>query len=132
MAMGRRMFGREFTEGAIRSVRETRRPIAQVAGELGLNESTLRRRVNLDASIGISAAVSCRALGFRRPGFPSGATFELLSRQDFFARQEADIDSFMESPAQGPPGGSTHLWGNNPPPPRQCGGDNADVSRPIA
>jgi len=48
MAMGRRMFGRDFTEGAIRSVRETRRPIAQVAGELGLNESTLRRRVNLD------------------------------------------------------------------------------------
>ena len=95
--------------------------------------------MSLDAPIaiqtaehGISAAVSCRALGFRRPGFPSGATFELLSRQHFFARQEADIDSFVESPAQGPPGGSTHLWGNNPPPPRQCGGDNADVSRPIA
>ena len=37
----RRRFDREFTEGAVRIVRETGRPIAQVARELGVNEGTL-------------------------------------------------------------------------------------------
>ncbi|MGW4772631.1 transposase [Nocardia sp. NPDC004278] len=38
----------EFREGAVRIVRETGKPIAQVARELGLNEGTLGRWVNLD------------------------------------------------------------------------------------
>jgi len=41
MAMVRRNFDREFREGAVRIVRETGRPIAQVARELGLHEGTL-------------------------------------------------------------------------------------------
>ena len=45
--MERRNFDREFREGAVRIVRETGKPIAQVARELGLNEGT-RRWVNLD------------------------------------------------------------------------------------
>jgi transposase len=43
-----RNFDREFREGAVRIVRETGKPIAQVARELGLNEGTLGRWVNLD------------------------------------------------------------------------------------
>jgi transposase len=39
--MERRSFDREFREGAVRIVRETGKPIARVARELGLNVGTL-------------------------------------------------------------------------------------------
>ena len=41
MAETRRKFDQDFKEGAVRLVRETGRPIAQVAKELGINEGTL-------------------------------------------------------------------------------------------
>jgi transposase len=44
----RRKFDAEFREGAVRVVRETGRPIAQVARELGVNEGTLGNWVNAD------------------------------------------------------------------------------------
>ncbi|MCY0941940.1 MULTISPECIES: transposase [Streptomyces] len=41
MAEKRRKFDAEFREGAVRIVAETGRPIAQVALELGINDTTL-------------------------------------------------------------------------------------------
>ena len=41
MAETRRKFDRDFREGAVRLVRETGKPIAQVARDLGMNPGTL-------------------------------------------------------------------------------------------
>jgi transposase len=48
MAESRRKFDQDFREGAVRIVRETGRPVAQVARELGVNEGTLGNWVMLD------------------------------------------------------------------------------------
>src|SRR5215207_3678474 len=58
MAETRRKFDQDFRDGAVRLVRETGKPIAQVARDLGINDGTHQR-----AQFGIAYAVSCRALG---------------------------------------------------------------------
>jgi transposase len=44
----RRKFDQDFKEGAVRLVRETGKPIAQVARELGIHDGTLGNWVNAD------------------------------------------------------------------------------------
>ena len=48
MAETRRRFDEDFKQGAVRIVRETGKPIAQVARELGINEGTLGNWCALD------------------------------------------------------------------------------------
>jgi transposase len=44
----RRRFDREFREGAVRIVRETSKPTAQVTADLGINPGTLANWVKQD------------------------------------------------------------------------------------
>ncbi len=48
MAETRRKFDQDFKEGAVRLVRETGKPIAQVARDLGIHDGTLANWVNAD------------------------------------------------------------------------------------
>ena len=48
MAESRRKFDQDFRAGAVRIVRETGRPVAAVARELGVNEGTLGNWVATD------------------------------------------------------------------------------------
>ncbi|MGH3711829.1 MAG: transposase [Pseudonocardiaceae bacterium] len=48
MSQTRRKFDQDFKEGAVRLVRETGKPIAQVARELGVHDGILGNWVNAD------------------------------------------------------------------------------------
>lgn len=49
----RRKFDQDLREGAVRIVKETRKPIAQVARDLGINAGTLANWLNKDIEAGL-------------------------------------------------------------------------------
>lgn len=66
----RRKFDPEFREGAVRIVRETGKPIAQVARDLGIKEGTLgnwcaRNRADADLPDGLSGDERAELLRLR-------------------------------------------------------------------
>ena len=80
MAETRRKFDVEFRAGAVRVVRETGKPIAQVARDLGINEGTLGNWVNKD-------------LNARRPG--DGGLSE-SEREELVRLRRENADLAME------------------------------------
>jgi transposase-like protein len=78
----RRKFDAEFREGAVRIVRETGKPIAQIARDLGVNAGTLGNWVDKD-----------RAAGEGRDGLSTDDVAELkrLRQEVAELRMERDV-----------------------------------------
>ena len=78
----RKKYDREFREGAVRIVDETKKPIAQVARDLGVNEGTLGNWVN-----------QARAAHEGTDGLSSGDIAELkrLRAENAELRMERDV-----------------------------------------
>jgi transposase len=73
MAENRRTFDQDFKDGAVRLVRETGKPIAHVAKDLGINETTLgcwvaadRRRCEAGTGATVSESERAELLRLRR------------------------------------------------------------------
>ena len=68
MAETRRKFDQDFREGAVRIVRETGKPIAQVARDLGINEGTLANWIARDRQSRAGDAALTRTSGLSWSG----------------------------------------------------------------
>jgi transposase len=83
MAETRRKFDQDFRDGAVRLVRETGKPIAQVARELGINDGTLGNWVNQD--------LRRRAAGDGGLGEDERAELVRLRRENAELRMRCDV-----------------------------------------
>ncbi len=83
MSETRRKFEQDFKEGAVRLVRETGKPIAQVARELGIHDGTLGNWVNADRR--------CRDKGNGGLGEDERAELVRLRRENAELRMRCDV-----------------------------------------
>lgn len=87
MAETRRKFDQDFRDGAVRIVRETRKPIAQVAKDLGINSGTLGNWVAKDIEArstsgrdGLSESERAELLRLRRENAELAMERDVLKR----------------------------------------------------
>jgi transposase len=86
MAETRRRFDPEFRAGAVRIVRETKKPIAAVARDLGIHEATLANWVNKDierrlpSNGGVSESERVELLRLRRENAELAMERDVLKR----------------------------------------------------
>ncbi len=96
MAGTRRKFDKDFRDGAVRIVRETRKSIAQVARDLGINEGTLASWVNRDIAArvksgngGLSESERAELLRLRRENAELAMERDVLKRSTALWVKEA-------------------------------------------
>ena len=94
-----RKFDQDFKEGAVRLVRETGRPVAQVAQDLGINEGTLGNWVN--------AGKRRRSDGNGALAGDARAELARLRRENAGLAMERDVSSAVW------PSGSRTRWGSS-------------------
>ena len=86
MAETRRKFDQDFREGAVRLVRETGKPIAQVARDLGVNPGTLEnwvakdRRQRVGGDSGLSEDERAELVRLRRENAELAMRCDVLKR----------------------------------------------------
>ena len=96
MAETRRKFDADFREGAVRLVRETGKPIAEVARDLGINAGTLGNWVNADkrrrgdGTGALDEDERAELARLRKENAELKRTNEILKLASSFFAQEAD------------------------------------------